>query len=79
MLPNWPLQVAPRLFSVVTGVPRVLFYVFKFHDLDQFKYFSTAVEVLAGFEVDVFSFVRVTHKTFVQYVFYPFHDRQDAS
>ena len=79
MLPNWPLQCALRLFLVLTGVLRVLFYVFKHYDLNQSTYFSMAVEVLSGFKEDIFSFVRVTHKNVAQYVLYPFHVRQDAT
>ena len=79
MLPNWPLQFAMRLFFVLTGVPRVLLYVFRHHDLDQFTYFSMAVKVLSGSKEDVSSFVQVTHKHVAQYVLYPFHVRQDAT
>ena len=79
MLFPFPLQVAMRLFFVTTGVLRVLKYVFKHNDLNQFTYLSNFVEVLSGFEEDVFNFVRVTHEEFAQYVLYPFHDRQDAT
>ena len=64
MLPKWPLQFAPRLFFVTTCVLRVLVYVFKHYDLNQFTYYSIEVEVLSGFKEDIFIFVQVIHKTY---------------
>ena len=67
------------MFRVIAGVLRVLFYVLKHHDLNQFTYLSMAVEVLSGFKEVISCFVRVTHKKITQHVLYPFHVRQDTT
>ena len=77
--PNWPLQCAQRVFPVITGVLRVMVYVFKLHNLNQYTCFPTAVEVLSDLMEDFFTFVQVAHYTFLHHVLYLFHDSQDAT
>ena len=68
-----------RLFFVLTGVLRVLKYVFKHNDINQFKYLPIVVKVLSNVKKDVFSFLRVTHYDFPHHVLYTLHARQDAT